>query len=76
MAGQNAIAALLREVSETHHAVFRITDSDDPDWASRYAEWLLDHSELPGDSRQGPGARPPRERACATRTRVRRDVAL
>jgi hypothetical protein len=41
------IADLLHEASETHHVVFRITDGDDPDWASWYADWLLDHSELP-----------------------------
>ena len=43
----SGIAALLREVSDTHHVVFRITDGDDPDWASWYADWLLEHSELP-----------------------------
>jgi len=26
--------------------VYRITDGDDPDWASWYADWLLDLSEL------------------------------
>ena len=41
------IAALLREASETHHLVFRIVDGEDPDWASWYADWLIDHSELP-----------------------------
>ncbi len=41
------IAALLHEASETHHIVYRIVDGDDPDWASWYADWLLDHSELP-----------------------------
>jgi len=41
------IAALLQEAAETHHVVFRITDGDDPDWASWYADWLLDLSELP-----------------------------
>ncbi|HEY2543187.1 MAG TPA: hypothetical protein VGH92_09045 [Gaiellaceae bacterium] len=41
------IADLLHEAAETHHVVFRITDGDDPDWASWYADWLLDHSELP-----------------------------
>lgn len=41
------IAALLHEAAETHHLVYRITDGDDPDWASWYADWLLDHSELP-----------------------------
>jgi len=40
------IADLLHEASETHHVVFRITDGHDPDWASWYADWLLDHSEL------------------------------
>jgi hypothetical protein len=41
------VAALLHEAAETHHVVFRITDGDDPDWASWYASWLLDLSELP-----------------------------
>jgi hypothetical protein len=41
------IAALLQEASETHHLVFRIVDGEDPDWASWYADWLIDHSELP-----------------------------
>jgi hypothetical protein len=41
------IAELLHEAAETHHAVYRITEGDDPDWASWYADWLLDLSELP-----------------------------
>ena len=41
------VADLLHEAAETHHVVYRITDGDDPDWASWYADWLLDHSELP-----------------------------
>jgi hypothetical protein len=41
------IAELLHEAAETHHIVYRITDGDDPDWASWYADWLLDLSELP-----------------------------
>ena len=41
------IAALLHEAAETHHVVYRITDGDDPDWASWYADWLLRLSELP-----------------------------
>ena len=41
------IAALLHEAAETHHTVYRITDGDDPDWASWYADWLLSLSELP-----------------------------
>jgi hypothetical protein len=43
----NRIAELLHEAAETHHTVYRITDGDDPDWASWYADWLLDLSELP-----------------------------
>ena len=48
MSKENAsrIAELLHEAAETHHVVYRITDGDDPDWASWYADWLLDLSEL------------------------------
>jgi hypothetical protein len=42
-----AVAALLEEASELHHRVYRITDGVDPDWASWYADWLLELSELP-----------------------------
>jgi hypothetical protein len=41
------VAELLHEAAETHHVVYRITDGDDPDWASWYADWLLELSELP-----------------------------
>ena len=41
------IAALLHEAGETHHIVYRIVDGDDPDWASWYANWLVNLSELP-----------------------------
>jgi hypothetical protein len=41
------VADLLHEAAETHHIVYRIVDGEDPDWASWYADWLLDHSELP-----------------------------
>ena len=41
------IAELLQEAAETHHQVFRITDGADDDWASWYADWLLEHSEMP-----------------------------
>lgn len=41
------IADLLREAAETHHQVYRITDGEDPDWASWYADWLIGLSELP-----------------------------
>ncbi|TME78453.1 MAG: hypothetical protein E6I31_11785 [Chloroflexi bacterium] len=41
------VAALLHEVAETHHTVYRIADGEDPDWASWYADWLIRLSELP-----------------------------
>ena len=41
------IPTVLHEAAETHHVVWRITDGDDPDWASWYADWLLTLSELP-----------------------------
>ena len=40
------IAALLDEAAEIHHSVYRITDGVDEDWATWYANWLLDLSEL------------------------------
>jgi hypothetical protein len=46
-AAVDKVAALLHEASETHHQVFRITDGTDPDWASWYADWLTNLSELP-----------------------------
>jgi hypothetical protein len=42
------VAELLHEAAETHHRVFRITDGADDDWASWYADWLVNLSELPG----------------------------
>ena len=42
------ISGLLHEASETHHQVFRIVDGADDDWASWYAWWLINLSELPG----------------------------
>jgi hypothetical protein len=41
------ISSLLHEAAETHHRVFRIVDGADDDWASWYAPWLIDLSELP-----------------------------
>ena len=41
------IGALLQEAAETHHRVFRIVDGADDDWASWYAWWLINLSELP-----------------------------
>lgn len=41
------IVALLKEAAEAHHIVYRKVDGDDPDWASWYAQWLIELSELP-----------------------------
>jgi hypothetical protein len=40
------VAELLHEAGEVHHVVYRITDGADDDWASFYADWLTQHSEL------------------------------
>ena len=48
------VAALLHEAAETHHVVYRIVDGDDPDWASWYADWLINLSELPQLLRRKP----------------------
>jgi hypothetical protein len=44
---EEQVSALLHEVSETHHRVYRIVDGADDDWASWYADWLINLSELP-----------------------------
>jgi hypothetical protein len=55
MAPSNAtVSGLLHEAAETHHIVYRITDGDDPDWASWYADWLINLSELPQELGQKP----------------------
>ena len=41
------ISRLLHDAGETHHGVFRITDGADDDWATWYADWLVNLSELP-----------------------------
>jgi hypothetical protein len=41
------ISGLLHEAGETHHRVFRIVEGADDDWASWYAQWLINLSELP-----------------------------
>jgi hypothetical protein len=41
------VSAILREAAETHHRVYRIRDGTDEDWATWYAEWLIELSELP-----------------------------
>jgi hypothetical protein len=42
------VSGLLHEAGETHHLVFRIVDGADVDWASWYAQWLIDLSDLLG----------------------------
>ena len=42
-----ALGELLHQAAETHHVVFAISDGDDPDWASWYADWLVNLSALP-----------------------------
>jgi hypothetical protein len=44
---RDQVSRLLREAAETHHRVFRIVDGADDDWASWYADWLVNLSELP-----------------------------
>ena len=46
MTSPETLADLLHEAAETHHIVYRIVDGDDPDWASWYADWLLNLSSL------------------------------
>lgn len=41
-----AISKLLHEAAETHHRVYQIVDGDDPDWATWYADWLVNLSPL------------------------------
>jgi hypothetical protein len=41
------VAGLLTEAGETHHQVYRIVQGADDDWASWYAWWLIELSELP-----------------------------
>ncbi|HEY6468245.1 MAG TPA: hypothetical protein VI434_00600 [Candidatus Dormibacteraeota bacterium] len=41
------IAGVLDDAAETHHIVYKIVDGEDPDWASWYADWLINHSRLP-----------------------------
>jgi hypothetical protein len=44
---ERTVSDLLHEAGETHHAVYRIADGADEDWASWYSEWLTTLSELP-----------------------------
>jgi hypothetical protein len=40
------VSHLLHEAADTHHRVFQIVDGADDDWASWYADWLVNLSEL------------------------------
>jgi hypothetical protein len=51
-----ALSVLLHQAAETHHQVFSITDGDDPDWATWYADWLVNLSRFSDLV----GAKPPR----------------
>jgi hypothetical protein len=66
-----SIAELLQEAAETHHTVYRITDGEDPDWASWYADWLLSLSELP----DALGSRPVRSHLVHALVQLDRDYA-
>jgi hypothetical protein len=46
-AAAEQISRLLHEAGETHHRVFQIVDGADDDWASWYADWLVNLSALP-----------------------------
>ncbi len=65
----DTIAELLHEAAETHHHVYRITDGVDDDWASWYADWLLNLSEL----EQLLGARPIRSHLVHSLVQLDRD---
>lgn len=45
--GTEKVSNLLHEAGETHPQVYRIVDGEDSDWASWYADWLINLSELP-----------------------------
>jgi hypothetical protein len=40
------LSELLHQAADTHHQVFAITDGDDPDWATWYADWLVNLSRI------------------------------
>ncbi|MGR4064885.1 MAG: hypothetical protein ACLQPV_05500 [Vulcanimicrobiaceae bacterium] len=44
--GVAAVAALLHEAGEIHHAYFSDVDGNDDDWATFYSEWLLSRSSF------------------------------
>jgi len=44
---QEKISELLHQAGETHHAVYHKEEGNDPDWATWYSDWLVNHSDLP-----------------------------
>jgi hypothetical protein len=64
------IAEILHQAAETHHVVYAITDGNDEDWASWYASWLLELSELPNAL----GTRPVRSHLVYELVRLEREV--
>ena len=65
------MAALLQEAADLHHRVYRLTDGSDDDWASWYAGWLLELSELSDVL----GTRPVRSHLVHTLVEAERDHA-
>jgi hypothetical protein len=47
MADTSEVAAILHDAAETHHGVWAITEGADDDWATWYADWLVNLSRLP-----------------------------
>ena len=41
------ISEILTSAGETHHAVYKIVDGDEDDWASWYSDWLVNLTKLP-----------------------------
>lgn len=41
------IGEILHDAAETHHRVWAITEGEDDDWATWYADWLVNLSRLP-----------------------------
>jgi hypothetical protein len=46
------IRDLLHEAGQVHETYYRITAGAHDDWASFYADWLVEHSEAPGKDRR------------------------
>ncbi len=41
------LSEILKSAGETHHAVYKIVDGDEDDWASWYSDWLINLTKLP-----------------------------